>query len=139
MAKIDRNGILKNWKAESSYHKHSIAPEFLKNSNQHIHIYATVGFWCQGIHRKFLRRFDTSIGIKMMMKIYAIQPERLVRLVRPGQLAGNSERARGISKKFQWHIFSLSFLCQNWCQIFVRIFCVCALKTYSNFLQLLGF
>ena len=55
--------------------------------------YLTLGFWCQGIHRKFLRRFDTSFGIKMMMKIYAIQPERLVR---PGQLAGNSERAHGI-------------------------------------------
>ena len=50
-----------------------------------------------------------------------IQPERLVR---PGQLAGNSERARGIWKKFQWHTFLPSFSCQNWCQISVRFFCV---------------
>ena len=33
----------------------------------------TVGFWCQTIHKKFLRRFDTSFDIKMMMKIYAIE------------------------------------------------------------------
>ena len=31
----------------------------------------------------------------------------------PGQLAGNSERARGIKKQFQWHIFSPSFLSQS--------------------------
>ena len=29
---------------------------------------ATVGFWCQTIHKKFLRRFDTIFGLKMMMK-----------------------------------------------------------------------
>ena len=28
----------------------------------------TVGFWCQTIHKKFLRRFDTIFGLKMMMK-----------------------------------------------------------------------
>ena len=28
----------------------------------------TVGFWCQTIHQKFLRRFDTIFGLKMMMK-----------------------------------------------------------------------
>ena len=28
----------------------------------------TVGFWCQTIHKKFLRRFDTIFGSKMMMK-----------------------------------------------------------------------
>ena len=33
----------------------------------------TVGFWCQAIHKKFLKRFDTSFDIKMMMKIYAIK------------------------------------------------------------------
>ena len=30
--------------------------------------YFTVGFWCQTIHRKFLRRFDTIFGLKMMVK-----------------------------------------------------------------------
>ena len=73
---------------------------------------STVGFWCQAIHKKFLRIFATSFEIKMMVKIYAIeiifksqepfqsyqlaQPIQPERLVRPGQLAGNSERARGI-------------------------------------------
>ena len=33
----------------------------------------TVGFWCQTIHKKILRRFDTSFDFKMMMKIYAIE------------------------------------------------------------------
>ena len=33
----------------------------------------TVGFWCQGIHIKLLWRFDTSFGIEIMMKIYAIE------------------------------------------------------------------
>ena len=28
----------------------------------------TVGFWCQTIHKKILRRFDTIFGLKMMMK-----------------------------------------------------------------------
>ena len=28
----------------------------------------TVGFWCQTIHKKFLRRFDIIFGLKMMMK-----------------------------------------------------------------------
>ena len=28
----------------------------------------TVGFWCQTIHKKFLRRFDNISGLKMMMK-----------------------------------------------------------------------
>ena len=28
----------------------------------------TVGFWWQTIHKKFLRRFDTIFGFKMMMK-----------------------------------------------------------------------
>jgi hypothetical protein len=28
----------------------------------------TVGFWCQTIHKKFLRRFDTIFGLKMMVK-----------------------------------------------------------------------
>ena len=28
----------------------------------------TVGFWCQTIHKKFLPRFDTIFGLKMMMK-----------------------------------------------------------------------
>ena len=28
----------------------------------------TVGFWCQTIHKTFLRRFDTIFGLKMMMK-----------------------------------------------------------------------
>ena len=27
----------------------------------------TVGFWCQTIHKKFLRRFDTIFGLKMMV------------------------------------------------------------------------
>ena len=27
-----------------------------------------VGFWCQTIHKTFLRRFDTIFGLKMMMK-----------------------------------------------------------------------
>ena len=26
----------------------------------------TVGFWCQTIHKKFLRRFDTTFDLKMM-------------------------------------------------------------------------
>ena len=30
--------------------------------------HATVGFWCQIIYKKFLRRFDTIFGLKMMMK-----------------------------------------------------------------------
>ena len=28
----------------------------------------TVGFWCQTIHKKFLRRFDTIFDLKMMVK-----------------------------------------------------------------------
>ena len=28
----------------------------------------TVGFWCQTMHEKFLRRFDTIFGLKMMVK-----------------------------------------------------------------------
>ena len=28
----------------------------------------TVGFWSQTIHKKFLGRFDTIFGLKMMMK-----------------------------------------------------------------------
>ena len=28
----------------------------------------TVGFWCQTIHKKILRRFDTIFGLKMMVK-----------------------------------------------------------------------
>ena len=28
----------------------------------------TVGFWCQTIYKKFLRRFDTIFGLKMMVK-----------------------------------------------------------------------
>ena len=31
-------------------------------------MFSTVGFWCQTIHKKFLRRFDTVLGLKMMMK-----------------------------------------------------------------------
>ena len=68
----------------------------------------TVGFWCQAILKKFLRRFDTSFD----MKIYAMEiifkyrepfrdtyhPIQPKRLVWPGQLAGNSERARGVLK-----------------------------------------
>ena len=30
--------------------------------------HCTVGFWCQTIHKKFLRRFDTIFGLKMMVK-----------------------------------------------------------------------
>ena len=55
--------------------------------------------------QKKLQRFDTRFEIKMMVKIYAIeiifkshepfQPIQPERLVRPGQLAGNSERACG--------------------------------------------
>ena len=33
-----------------------------------INKYYTVGFWCQTIHKKFFRRFDTIFGLKMMMK-----------------------------------------------------------------------
>ena len=33
----------------------------------------TVCFWCQAIHKKFLKRFDTSFEIKIMVKIYAIE------------------------------------------------------------------
>jgi hypothetical protein len=28
----------------------------------------TVGFWCQIIHEKFLRRFDTIFGLRMKVK-----------------------------------------------------------------------
>ena len=28
----------------------------------------TVGFWCQTIQKKILRRFDTIFGLKMMVK-----------------------------------------------------------------------
>ena len=38
-----------------------------------VRILNTLGFQCQAIHKKFLRRFDTSFDIKMMMKIYAIE------------------------------------------------------------------
>jgi hypothetical protein len=75
----------------------------------------TVGFWCQTIHEKFLRRFDTIFGLKMMLKsgleknilkfndglqscccpVQKICPERLNW---PGRLAGISEGHRGISK-----------------------------------------
>ena len=34
----------------------------------HCETTATVGYWCQTIHKKFLRRFDTIFGLKMMMK-----------------------------------------------------------------------
>ena len=74
----------------------------------------TVGFLCQTIHKKFLRKFDTIFGLKLMMKsglknslkfhdglqscccpVQKICPERLNW---PGRLAGISEGHRGISK-----------------------------------------
>ena len=33
-----------------------------------VHYTLTVGFWCQTIHKKFLRRFDIIFGVKMMEK-----------------------------------------------------------------------
>ena len=30
--------------------------------------FLTIGFWCQTIHKKFLRRFDTIFCLKMMVK-----------------------------------------------------------------------
>ena len=77
------------------------------------HKYITIGFWCRAIHKKILRRFDTSFVIKMMMKICAIEiifksyepfqsyqlttwPNQPFWLNWLGQLAGNSERAHGI-------------------------------------------
>jgi hypothetical protein len=30
--------------------------------------FITVGFECQAIHKKFLQRFDTIVGLKMMVK-----------------------------------------------------------------------
>jgi hypothetical protein len=44
----------------------------------------TVGFWCQTMHKKFLRRFDTIFGLKMMVKsglekiISRFQPSELL-------------------------------------------------------------
>ena len=87
-----------------------------------------VGFWCQTIHKKFLRRFDPIFGLKMMVKSglekiilkfhdglqscccpvqKKIYPERLNW---PGRLAGISEGHRGISKYFFLDHFLSSFL-----------------------------
>jgi hypothetical protein len=44
-------------------------------------VFEAVGFWCQAIHKKSYR------------DLTPFQPERLVK---PGQLAANSERAHGI-------------------------------------------
>ena len=62
----------------------------------------TVGFWwCQTIHKKFSRRFDTIFGLKMMVKsglekmafrVAAAQCKKICpgRLSWPGRLAGIS-------------------------------------------------
>ena len=80
----------------------------------------TVGFWCQTIHKKFLWRFDTIFGLKMMMKSGL---EKIIlkfhdglqscccpeRLNWPGRLAGISEGHHEISKYFFLDHFSSSF------------------------------
>ena len=48
-----------------------IRPNFRKQTVSKIevdHVTVTVGFWCQTIHEKFLQRFDTIFGLKMMVK-----------------------------------------------------------------------
>ena len=62
----------------------------------------------------------------MAFRVAAAQCKKICpeRLNWPGRLAGISEGHRGISKYFFLDHFSPSFLCQKWCQIFVRIFCV---------------
>jgi hypothetical protein len=98
----------------------------------------TVGFWCQTIHEKFLRRFDTILGLKMMVKSGL---EKIIlkfnnglkscfcpvqkNLPRKAELAWQVSRYhRGISKYFFLDHFSPSFLSQQWCQISLGIFCV---------------
>ena len=55
------------------------------------------------------------------------------RLSWPQQLAVNSEGVHGIWKWFEWQFFALSFLYQNWCQIYIRIFSYyVAPETYSG-------
>ena len=76
----------------------------------------TVGFWCQTIHKKFLRRFDPIFGLKMMVKsglekiILRLHdglqscccppcPVQKNLLNWPGRLAGISEGAHQFQKK----------------------------------------
>ena len=101
----------------------------------------TVGFWCQTIHKKFLRRFDTIFGLKMMMKSGL---EKIILKFHDGlqscccpvqkNLPRKAELAWQVSR-YLWRppwnfkiIFSrplfIIILSQKWCQISVRIFCV---------------
>ena len=101
----------------------------------------TVGFWCQTIHKKFLRRFDTIFGLKMMMKSGL---EKIILKFHDGlqscccpvqkNLPRKAELAWQVSR-YLWRppwnfkiFFSrplfIIILSQKWCQISVRIFCV---------------
>ena len=105
------------------------------------HLIITVGFWCQTIHKKFLQRFDTIFGLKMMMKSGL---EKIILKFHDGlqscccpvqkNLPRKAELAWQVSR-YLWRppwnfkiIFSRPLftiiLSQNWCQISVRIFCV---------------
>ena len=51
------------------YSQHVLVQSFSKSFNPQFSLYNnTVDFWCQTIHKKFLRRFDTIFGLKMMVK-----------------------------------------------------------------------
>ena len=94
-----------------------------------------VGFWCQGIAQKNLQDFwhqfwdkneDKNEGEKWCRWIYFQISRALSELPTnwPGRLSQKSwlGLARWDLKWFQWHHFSPSFLCQNWCQTSWRIF-----------------
>ena len=73
-------------------------------SKNHKSYRGTVGFQCQAIHKKFLRRFDTNFDIKMMMKIYAIEiifkshkPFQSYQLTGPANSAIKAGQARPVS------------------------------------------
>ena len=97
----------------------------------------TVGFWCQTIHKKFSQRFNTIVGLKMVVKSGL---EKVIFKFHNGlqscccpvqkNLPRKAELARQVSR-YRWNfkiIFSrLLFaiiLSPKCCQISVRIFCV---------------
>ena len=102
----------------------------------------TVGFWWHTIHKKFLWRFDTIFGLKMIVKS-GLEKLKIILEFHDGlqsccpvqkNLPRKTELAWQVSRYLwvpPWN-FKINFsrplfiiiLSQNWCQISVRIFCV---------------
>ena len=111
------------------------------NLNSVLKRYRTAGFWCQTIHKKFLWRFDTIFGLKMMMKSGL---EKIILKFHDGLQSCCCPVQKNLPRKAElvWQVsrylwrplwnFKIFFsralfiiiLSQKWCQISVRIFCV---------------